>query len=609
MKKNIFAQTLSEVEEFKEGTVHVAPGYDFSQYETIKRIHLYQNSKFESGDTDSEGFQKHFYNIANHRCDVAKKAIDLDVKDIKIVAERPSAYYDCWFLEKELRQWMKEARFGRLINRLAENAVEFGSAVIKEKEGNPEDMIVDLRNFFVDQSANYLKDARFIIERHFLTPDELRQKSWDNKEEIINQFETGYSSYYGSTGDNLDSVPYIPIWERVGEVPESWLVEGGDEEKFVLARFIIAINKDTQNNRGSKEDASGVVLFKEKLNDIPYREYHWKKILGRWLGRGVREELFVPQIRMNEVVNLQAKALWWTALHLYQTRDDTVNRNLLQDAQNGEILTAMSEIIPIQTEERNLATYQLEIDRWERLSDNISFSHSPMTGERQPAGTPLGSTVLQAEMAGGFFDLKREEFGMFIKDILVDLVIPKFEKEKSPEHILNLTGSSPEDLSKLNKLRLNAEYNDRIFKLILEKKDIPTMDEALALEAAISEHLKAEDEKIITIPENFYKDLKYKVDIVVTGERIDLISRQNTLMTILQVLAGNPDIIKDEQLKSVFFKLIEAAGVNPADFEVAAEEPSITEIAGAQGTRQGGSIAKPTPPPAIPSVAPTEEQV
>jgi hypothetical protein len=50
--------------------IEVVPGYEFSQYETLRTIELYHGSKFKSGSKDSLKREKLFYNICKFRVNV-----------------------------------------------------------------------------------------------------------------------------------------------------------------------------------------------------------------------------------------------------------------------------------------------------------------------------------------------------------------------------------------------------------------------------------------------------------------------------------------------------------------------------------------------------------
>ena len=79
------------------------------------------------------------------------------------------------------------------------------------------------------------------------------------------------------------------------------------------------------------------------------------------MGIGRIEILFDNQVRTNEISNQQAKSSYWSTLRIWQTRDEGINRNLLTDVVNGEILNVESEVSQIDMSDRNLAYYNQEI--------------------------------------------------------------------------------------------------------------------------------------------------------------------------------------------------------------------------------------------------------
>ena len=87
MENTIFEQIESEVRFCNKTTLDANPSYAPTQEDLLALIGLYLNSKFKTGDKDSGGLKKHFYNISNFRCAVGSKATDIDTKDVKLIAE------------------------------------------------------------------------------------------------------------------------------------------------------------------------------------------------------------------------------------------------------------------------------------------------------------------------------------------------------------------------------------------------------------------------------------------------------------------------------------------------------------------------------------------
>ncbi len=117
--------------------------------------------------------------------------------------------------------------------------------------------------------------------------------------------------------------------------------------------------------------------------------------------------------------------------------------------------------------------------------------------------------------------------------------------------------------------------------------------------------------KNIDIPDDFF-DFEYSVDVVVTGEQIDLQQRATALQTAFQVIGSNPTILQDPIVRRTYFKLLEATGVNPSEL-FDEEMPSLMGVmqstmpaSAPMVAQRGGSIAAaPTPPLAQTGKVPT----
>jgi hypothetical protein len=108
--KSIFEFVRETRDNYRSDTVQITPGYEFSQYETLRTIELYHNSHFLSTNKDSLGREKPFYNITKFRVNVAMRATDLDTKDVHIESDRPGdeAFVQSFLLSLKNRIWMKQ---------------------------------------------------------------------------------------------------------------------------------------------------------------------------------------------------------------------------------------------------------------------------------------------------------------------------------------------------------------------------------------------------------------------------------------------------------------------------------------------------------------------
>lgn len=561
-----------EIERYQNKRVQVVPGLNYNQRETLNRIYFFYNSKFETGDIDDEGDRKYFYNIVRNPCKIYSKAIDFDTKNIRLLTTESGDSLKTWFMERDLKYWMRKEQFGKVLNRIFKEIPIFGSVVLKIIEGKP--YFVDLRNFIVDQSANSLDESNYIIEIHRFTPGKFRaaakKMGWRNVDKVLDEFY------------RMKDESHIRVYERYGELKVG--------ENYEWRRYFIAdVGTDIFNEQnGETIKYPGVELSSEKYDGHPYWEFHGDKIPGRWLGVGVVEELFEPQIAQNVNTNLQAKSSYWAALRLFQTRDGAINRNSINDARNGEVLNSDSEITQIDMSDRNLAFFREQDNRWMRNRDEMVLSYDVIQGERLPAGTPLGSAQIAMTQTLAFFELIQENIALDIKEMLYEVIIPRFQKENNAEHTLRIIGKDLDTFYEMIKGQL--ELQEMIKQISNGAVPTPEMKETISVAVRA---LMKENEQLLKIPKDFYKDVKYDVEIDITGESVDTRVKNATMFALLQAITSDPTMLKDPTKKKFLYTLAENGGINPNEYfgSLQQENPELEMMqAGMQG---GGGVSAP----------------
>ena len=144
---------------------------------------------------------------------------------------------------------------------------------------------------------------------------------------------------------------------------------------------------ETTDKRNGKVTVEGDGLVMEKITMRPYREAHWKRQDGRWLGIGEVENQFENQVSRNMLTNLRRKNLMWSAKKIFQSPDDTVARNLIKDVKNGDVLNIMpnGNITQIDMSTRAQGEFTAAENVWEQNSDQKSFTFEIATGKSMPS--------------------------------------------------------------------------------------------------------------------------------------------------------------------------------------------------------------------------------
>ena len=568
-----------EIQDFKTKNIQIVPGLWFNQYENLQDIFFYYNSKFRSGELDEDGERKYFYNINKNPCKVFSKAIDFDTKNIRLLTTGGGDPIKTWFMERDLKYWMRDKQFGKVLNRLFKELPIFGSVVLKIIDGYP--YFVDLRNFVVEQSAEDLDSSNYIVEIHNFTVDKFRkigkQMKWADTK--INE---AIKRFY-----EMKDTSHIRVYERYGDVCDE---NGNYSYKRTFWADVGTEEFDQFNNVVTEK--TGVELSSEDWEGHPYWEFHAEKMPGRWQGIGVVETLKEPQIAENQRTNLQNKAASHLALLVFQTRDQAFNRNLLTDTKNGEVLSVDSELTQVNISDRNLAFFNEQHNLWLSNRDELTFSYDVIQGERLPAGTPLGSAQLASAQTLSYFEQIQENVALDVKEMLFEVIIPRFQKENTQEHTLRLVG---QDLDQYISMIKNDLILKEVVRIITQTNaPFPTNEDRDAIGIAIEEAIKQGKEKILTIPSNFYEKVKYDVDIDITGESVDTRVRAATKFAIAQMITADPTMTTDPFKKKLLMSYMEDGGINPNDF-FSVETKSIEDIPG----RAGGGVSAPQMSPQL----------
>lgn len=589
----IIDQIKRDEREFHE-PIKVVDGLNFNHPETLNKIYLYNNSSFKSNSKDpTTGFDKFFYNINLTPCEVARKSIEFDTKDVRFFTASGGSTIKTWFLEQDFKFWAKKNRFGSFINELLKRLPRHGSAVTKTIDGEPN--FVDLRNFIVEPSADNLEGANYIIEKHYYTPVDFArvadEKNWDNKEETLEA--------YRKT-DNR----YITVYERYGELTTDQIKKsGGTDTEYEYARAIYAdISEDESDVKDKSEEGPSKSSYRLSVDEfdkdnLPYDEFHFTKKAGRWLGKGITELLFQPQHRINELINLQIQGSYYTSLNIFQTVDTDLERNLLTDVANGDILEVEEGISQVPMNQQNLQSLMQEQQQWLNNRDELSFSSEITRGGKLPSGTTLGSIKMASQSAGMYFDVIRENIADDVKAFLKKRIIPHFDKYANKEHRLLIAGEKLNKIQKLDKQRAMERWRRDFYN---RNHEVPSQAQTDITKQYIESQLSGERERSQKVNKGYYENIDYDFDIVISGETMDTQVQAANLQMALQAVTSDPSVLQDPVKRTLFYKVLEAGGINPEELQDVQQEQSemgstLRQMRSEteQMKRGGGGVARP----------------
>lgn len=591
---SIHAQIRGEFDGFVDESVNVVRGYNFNQYDTIKRIHLYLNSQFENTAVYLKR-RKLFFNITKFRCETATRMLNFDTKDLRLVAENFESSMGAFLLTKEFQQWLKGSAFSRTLNDIAENLPRYGSFVLKKTAKGASK--VDLRRFAMDPTVERIWDSPFTVEKHYMTASKVRRKSgWDEaaKKKLLSTQPTVIEkpSYEDEkVVSRSGSANYYEVYERYGECPLSWITKDEkDCDTIVPAMFVTANSGDYFSDESGVVE-KGIILaahrwYKERW---PYWDFHYFKTEGRWLGVGVIEDLFMAQERENEMANQKRIAMEISSLQLFQTNAQTILQNLLTDMRNGDVIRIPGEgtISTINTQMRDLSAFNSEEQRYDQLADRLSFAYDAMRGESIGKSTPATNAVLQNQAASGVYDFKKENIGIDLRFFLLEWVLPQLKKDLTPQHILRFTGSLAE-MRKLDDAIVEAMTRQTLIDRLLNGTIVTNEDKQTVMDQIRVQLQKRGAERWVNVAQGFYDNVEADFDFIVTNEQKDIQTLSSNLFTILSAIAGNPAMLQIPVVKSMIKKYAEMIGIPAVELDFAeADEADIENRAGAGALPSG----------------------
>lgn len=608
---SIFAQIRSEQRDFLFNWIQIVPGYPFNQYYTIKRAHLYLNSKYlgdggsynanssNGSDLYSNTFAEDriFYNIVIPPCEVAMRMLNIDTKNIRLWPMNPESEFSTYLLEKELKYWLKHHKFGLALNKLAEEAPRYGSVVLEKTTDGAN--VVDLRRLMLDPTVEKIQDSRFVTTISYMTPTQLRKTNWDKDaiEDAIYKYENSNAQEpYEDQFVNVNvmrSTPYIKVFKRYGEVPAHWLddsLKAGTKkgEEMTRALFIVAgAEWLSKSSEGQPVSDMGCVLFKSKwAKEWPFKDFHYMKTKGRWLGIGVTEMLFDVQERFNELKNQKRTAMQISTLHLFQGPKGMV-RNVITDLQNGDVLFKDPNgagIEPIENEERNLQAFDSEETSYAGQTDRLSFAYEAVRGEANSDVT-LGQTQIAVAQGTSVYAFKKENLSLFIQEFFNDLVLDELMKDLTPEHIMRFTGTAQE-LQKLDQAAAEVHANDYVKEQLLSGRLITPDHFEEAKQKAIATYQKLGANRFLKMKESFYKDVEFEFDFLVTDEQADPATMADNITKLLAEIPALMQFMNDPRVKILVSKRMEQLGISPAEFDLADQQAQQQQAQAAQQQQQ-----------------------
>lgn len=549
--RTIIEEVNSIVSNYETSTIELTAGLPYSQYQTLKKVDYYSNSKYLKGNKDNKG-QKPFYNIVNAIVDTSVVATDIDTKDIQIIADDKKDFIRAFLLSKDVYNWMKEADFAEFLNEAGETRARYGGVLVKKCEEYDEDEkqmqleleVVNWSNVVTDQCDI---NKGVIIEKHYMSVSDMVEKKdlWNNVPELVNQY--AKDKKFTASGTK------IPVFEVHGEFPKNLNPEtpNADITEFENVCYYI----------GGGVDKKQLVMYREVEDESPYKYLAWKKISKRGLGRGVVEEGFEAQQWTNDALLKERDAMAISSKVVFSTTSKKIGNNV-NNVDNGHIieLDSNESFQQVNTVSNAIPEFRNLMERWFAQYEKATSAYDAQRGETPPSGQPYRLQAMVQAQSGSMFDYRREDMGIFLTEIFDDWVIPYLMKKFNKQHLLSFDFSA-EELKMIDTNFATNDANSKTIDAILAGKLVTPEYYQAYFDSALNEVKTTKSHRFIDIPKGYFKDINAKVSIVTTGEQKNKIATMDSLNSILVTLSKIPNWRDDPVISESVAKIMELSGV------------------------------------------------
>lgn len=579
MVKNIFDLITTEEISYSKPII-IEQGWEWNMKDHLRRSFLYLNSQFE--DSNSDRYLRPNKNIVLPILNVEYRSEGFDVKDIMLYVDSAEDFYKSLLINKFHTNWALENGLDTFIDEMVESYCTYGGVLVrKTNEAKPK--VINLRNLAFCNQTDIL--AYPLAIRHKYSASQLRKENnkWGNKS-------------YGATVNIEELIELakkeekdeIQVFEIHGLMPKEWLtdIDNYDEDESVDEQQvqIVSFYKDYNNQK------QGVILFRMREPELPFKFLSRDNVEGRALGRGGVEELFEAQvwtnwneIKITEMLNSASKTL------LFSDDPSFKARNNLSNVDNNEVLSLQEgrKIQQLDTYPRNLQVFNDSVERWQVQAQQLGSATEALMGEAPTAGTPFKLYEAQQIEGKGMHIYRQGKLAVFMDEIYREWILPYLAKEICLEQNF-MADLSADEMEKVVDAILTKEANSFKKRMILSMQDVDEDTVNLYKDTVRNDVIKEGNSRFFKILADEMKDISLSVKTNIAGKQKNMALLTDKLVNVLRQYIATPQIRQDPEMTKLLNTILESSGLSPIMFGPAPTQSMPQMPPQATQTPQGG---------------------
>jgi len=587
-------QTIGEIvrkseNDYINGTVQQSKYVQHSLLNTLERIDAYLNSKHISGETDSLGREKPFFNIVIALANVWYRATDIDRSYIKLRAIKSKDWIDSFLATIHLRDWMRRENFGTFLNEWGRILSRYGSAVVKlvESDGQLHISVIPWSRLMVD-AIDF--DSNPKIEVIELTEAQIKERVLThgyNKDQVDELIKTGCEVRETANKQKKDTKShYFRLYEIHGNFSLSHITgKEKDEDIFTQQMHVVSF---LTIKKGRQTEYKDFTLYSGKEAKDPYMITHLIKLDDRTLSIGAVEYAFDAQWMVNHTQKAIKDSLDIASRLIFQTSDSRfLGKNVLSNIEAGDILihSTNQPLTPLNNQVVNTASLQNFSSQWKSLGSEVNSVSEGMLGETPKSGTAWRQTQAILQESHSLFELMTENKALHLEDIMRKWILPYLKTKMDTSKEVSATLSQYE-IDKIDSIYIKnvslKQADNQLKNMVLSGQAIlPGQKEQLLAQnqQEIQDSLSNFGNQRFFKPDNLtdktwkeqFKDLEWEVDIDITNESFDVRGAMDTLSTVLQ-LTLNPNFGQNKKAQAIVGKVLELTGtMSPLEYNALSE--------------------------------------
>ena len=557
------------------GSTTLSKYVQFDQYDNINTIDAYLNNIHTSGEYDSLGREKPFFNIVKAAVNIWFRATDIDTKDIRLVSTSNESLPGAYLLNIKLQQWMRDSRFGTFLKDWGIGLARYGSVPVKfVTKGKDLTASVVAWNRMISDTIDFNNNIK--IEILELTEAQLRgNKAYDQDQvDALVNAKQARRLIDRQQQDNLND--YYRLYEVHGELSVATLkmAQGKDPSDKDANDYVQQMHVLSFVATDNDNEFDDFTLYSGREARDPYMITHLIKEDGRAQSIGAVEDLFQAQWMVNHTQKAIKDQMDIASKVIFQTADQSfISQNALQSIENGDILTYKdSPLSTVQTNPIGIQGLEAWQNMWQNQAKEITGTPDAVAGNTMPSGTAYRQVAVLNQEANSLFDIMTKNKGLHIEDMVNDYVLPHLMKQlDNKDQIVTTLGEY--GVTQIQSMYVTNEAIKRRKQtakdILLGKAPLDHVPEQQDMENQVQGELNTTGSQRFISPSNvsdatwkeILKDTETTCKVETTNENGDKNAQLTTLNTLLSnviSLQGRP---MGPEEAFIFHKIMDVSGV------------------------------------------------